>query len=109
MESVFIVLNKTDQLEEILALFIQYDIKGATVFDSSGMGHLVAHQFPMFSKFAELGEDKASNSKTIFTVVHSEEERKEVLSIVESVLGDLSEPDTAIFFSMPINFHKGII
>lgn len=108
MELVYIVLNKPESLEEILSLFIQYDIKGATVIESSGMGHLVANQFPMFSMFAELGEDKATNSKTIFTVVESEEERNEVLSIVESVLGDISKPDTAIFFSVPINFQKGI-
>ncbi|TVP93102.1 MAG: hypothetical protein EA249_00880 [Alkalibacterium sp.] len=107
MELVIIVLNKTDLLDEILSLFMKYKIKGATVFDSSGMGHLISNQFPMFSMFAELGEERESNSKTIFTVVKDEDERKEVLSIVESICGDLSKPDTAVFFSLPVSFTKG--
>ncbi|WP_346023552.1 hypothetical protein [Alkalibacterium indicireducens] len=108
MELVVIVLNKVDLLDEILTLFMRFKIKGATVLDSSGMGHLISNQFPMFSMFAELGEEREANSKTIFTVVKDGEERKEVLSIVESVCGELTEPDTAIFFSVPVNFTKGI-
>lgn len=108
MELVVMVLNKTDLLDEILSLFIKYKIKGATVLDSSGMGHLIASQFPMFSMFAELGEEREANSKTIFTVVRGEAERKEVLSIAESVCGDMTKPDNAIFFSVPVNFAKGI-
>lgn len=108
MELVIIVLNKTDLLDEILSLFMRYKIKGATVLDSNGMGHLIASQFPMFSMFAELGEERAANSKTIFTVVKDEAERKEVLSIAESVCGDLNQPDNAIFFSVPVTFAKGI-
>ncbi|GAB2486476.1 hypothetical protein GCM10008929_09050 [Alkalibacterium psychrotolerans] len=108
MELVVIVLNKTDLLDEILSLFMKYKIKGATVLDSSGMGHLIANQFPMFSMFAELGEEREANSKTIFTVVKDEAERNEVLSIAESICGDLTQPDNAIFFSVPVNFAKGI-
>lgn len=108
MELIFIVLNKPEVLEELLTRFMDKEIKGATVLDSSGMGHLVANQFSMFSMFAELGEEKATNSKTIFTVVQSVEEREKVLAVVESVLGDISKPDTAIFFSVPIGFQKGI-
>lgn len=108
MELVVIVLNKTDLLDEILSLFMRYKIKGATVLDSSGMGHLISNQFPMFSMFAELSDERESNSKTILTVVKDEAERKEVLSIAESVCGDLTKPDNAIFFSVPVNFTKGI-
>jgi len=108
MELVVIVLNKTDLMNEILSKFMKHKIKGATVLDSSGMGHLIANQFPMFSMFAELGEEREANSKTIFTVVKSEAERKEVLEAAESVCGDLTKPDNAIFFSVPVNFAKGI-
>ncbi|EXJ24386.1 hypothetical protein ADIAL_0125 [Alkalibacterium sp. AK22] len=108
MELVVIVLNKIDLLDEMLSQFMKFKIQGATVIDSSGMGHLISNQFPMFSMFAELGEEREANSKTIFTVVKDEDERKEVLSVVESVCGKLEEPDTAIFFSVPVNFTKGL-
>lgn len=107
MELVHIVLNKPDRLSEILALFLEYGIHGATVIDSGGMGHLIANQSPMFSMFAELKEDK-HNSKMIMTVVDSESERDLVLKAVEDVLGDISVPDTAVFFTTPVVFSKGM-
>ncbi|WP_161879361.1 hypothetical protein [Alkalibacterium sp. MB6] len=108
MELVIIVLNKTDVLDELLTAFVEYKVTGATVLDSSGMGHIISNRFPMFSMFAELKDERKANSKTIFTVVENESEREDVLHAVESVLGDITEPDTAIFFSLPVNFTKGI-
>lgn len=107
MELVHIVLNKPDRLSEILTLFLEYGIHGATVIDSGGMGHLISGQSPMFAMFAELKEDKY-NSKTILTVVEDDEERDLVLKAVEDVLGDISEPDTAVFFTTPVAYTKGL-
>lgn len=109
MELLLIVLNKPEYLQDILTLFLEYDIHGATVMDSSGMGHIIANRSPMFSMFAEMKNSKRDNSKTIFTVINTQEERDNALKAVENVLGDISKPDTAVFFSLPVSFEKGMI
>ena len=109
MELVVIVLNKTQYLTEILNNFMEADIKGATVIDSSGMGHIMADHFPIFSMFADINDDEETHSKTIFTVVKSAEEREKILKELENVVGDISTPNTAILFSVPVNFIKGIL
>ena len=108
MELMMIVLNKTDLLNELLTEFMDNDLSGATVIDSSGMGHIISNQFPMFSMFAELDEEKEENSKTIFKVVKSVEEREKAVTIVESITGDLSGPDSAIIIAVPVSYTKGI-
>lgn len=108
MELVVIVLNKTDLLNELLSEFMDNNLSGATVLDSSGMGHLISNQFPMFAMFAELEEEKEKNSKTIFKVVGSIEEREKTVAIVENICGDLADPDTAIIFTIPVSYQKGI-
>lgn len=108
MELVVIVLNKTDLLNDLLTQFMENDLAGATVVDSSGMGHIIANQFPMFSMFAELSEEREANSKTIFKVIDTVEERNKTVAILEEVCGDLEDPDTAIIFTLPVNFQKGI-
>ncbi len=108
MELVLIVLNKTDLLNELLTEFMENDLSGATVLDSSGMGHLISHQFPMFSMFAELEDERENNSKTILKIVKSVDERERTEKLVEKVVGDLSEPDTAIVISVPVSSAKGI-
>ena len=108
MELVIIVLNKTDLLDELLTEFMNNDLSGATVLDSSGMGHLISNQFPMFSMFAELDDEKENNSKTILKVVRSIEERERTEELVEKIIGDFKDPDTAIMISLPVSSAKGI-
>ena len=87
---------------------MENNLSGATVLDSSGMGHLISNQFPMFSMFAELESEREDNSKTILKIVKSVEEKERTEAIVEKVVGDLNEPDTAIIISMPVSSVKGI-
>lgn len=108
MELMIIVLNKTDLLSELLTEFMENDLSGATVLDSSGMAHLVSNQFPMFSMFAELESERKDNSKTILKIVENAEERERTENLVEKVIGDLREPDTAIVISVPVSSAKGI-
>lgn len=108
MEIVYIVLNKPSYLKEILAEFLEYDIHGATVIDSQGMGHLIAGQTPMFSMFTDLKYGTGDHSKMIFTVVNDDNERDRVLEALENVLGDISEPDSAVLFTTPVGFQKGM-
>jgi len=108
MELLVIVLNRTESLRDILDGFMEVGIKGATVIDSAGMGHLMADYIPFFSQFAEMEATDKNHSKTIFTVVNYCEERDKAISVVEKCVGDLSEPDSAFLFSLPVNIIKGL-
>lgn len=108
MELLVIVLNETEHLTDILDGFIKYDIKGATIIDSAGMGHLMASHIPLFFQFAQLERASENNSKTIFTVINSDDEKEKILKVLDSILGDISKPNTAFVFSVPVNFVKGI-
>ncbi len=108
MELLVIVLNKTEFLSEILQGFVEKGIKGATIIDSAGMGHLIANHFPFFASYADLSGSNENHSKTIFTVVNSCDEKDNAVNVVEEVLGDITKPDSAFLFSVPVNFVKGI-
>lgn len=108
MELLVIVLNETEHLMDILDGFIKYNIKGATIVDSAGMGHLMASHIPLFYQFAQLERTGENNSKTIFTVINNDEDKENILKVLDSILGDISEPNTAFVFSLPVNFVRGI-
>ncbi|MCD5410873.1 MAG: hypothetical protein LRZ93_04365 [Clostridiales bacterium] len=108
MELLVIILNRIEYLTEILDGFVDAGIKGATIIDSSGMGHLVADHIPFFAQFAELSHVDKHHSKTIFTVVNCCEEKDKAVEIVEECVGDITEPDTAFIFSLPVTFIKGL-
>ena len=41
MHALFLVLNKTDELEDVLAAMMKAGVKGATIVDSQGMGSAI--------------------------------------------------------------------
>ena len=69
MHLLLLVLNKEEHLEEVLEVFLELDIHGATIIDSIGMGRILAHDIPIFAGFRNLMQESRPGNKTIFTVV----------------------------------------
>ena len=105
----FIVLNKTMILNRLLADLSENGIKGATVISSIGMaGALASAEENMsFSPFKMLFENVGEENKTIFMVI-DEEKIYVVRNILTNLVGDLSKPNTAFMFAVPITFVDGI-
>ena len=108
MKLVIFVLNKEEYLNEILEAFVELGISGATVIDTVGMARILAHDIPIFAGFRNLLQESRPGNKTIFSAV---DEKKIPLMIktLEQILGDLDEPGTGVFFSIPLDFVKGIV
>ena len=106
MQLLIAVINNPDQVMDILDEFYREEVKGATVMDSVGMAHLMAHHVPFFSRFAAFGEDPTQN-KTIFVVVETENDLKRAVHAIERITGDLEKPDTGVVITLPIAYSKG--
>ncbi len=108
MKLLLAIINNPDHMTDILDEFIKEKIKVATVLESMGMAHIMAHYTPFFSRFAEFGENEDRN-KTLLVVVDSDQERARVVAAIERVVGDLSKSDTGIVMTLPIDYCKGLL
>ena len=107
MHLLIFVLNKEEHLEEILEVFLELDISGATIIDSMGMGRILAHDIPIFAGFRSLMQESRPGNKTIFTII-DEKKIPRLLQGIEQICGSLDKPGTGIFITVPIGFTKGI-
>lgn len=109
MKLLIIVLNKTECLDKILTSFGRHGIPGATILDSKGMAQeLGEHDELRFRASLRLLLNPAhKENKTIFMVL-PEEKIDEVLTIVNKATGGLDQPDTGIFFTVPIDRVEGM-
>ncbi|TFH00619.1 MAG: hypothetical protein E4H13_07015 [Calditrichales bacterium] len=107
MHLLILVLNKEEHLEDVLEVFIELDIHGATIIDSVGMGRILAHDIPIFAGFRGLMHDSRQGNKTIFSVV---DERKipRIIQGVEQICGSLDDPGVGILVTLPIGYSKGV-
>ncbi len=106
MQLMVIILKNVDTLEELLTQLGNAGIRGATILDSTGMASELARSngeddLSFVSALRAYLNPEHEKNKTILTVMQAEQ----VLvakDIVEAVVGDLSQPNTGIIFTVPI-------
>ena len=106
MQLLLFVLNKEEHLEEILEMFLELDIHGATIIDSIGMGRILAHDIPIFAGFRALMQESRPGNKTIFSVIQ-DEKIPLVTNGIEQICGRLDEAGSGILITIPIGIVKG--
>lgn len=110
MKLLVLVLNKVELLDELLEGFAKERISGATILNSLGMAHELyqsGYEDDSFlGSLRALLEPEHEESRTVFAVL-KEEEVDKAIRVIEGVVGDLSQPDTGIVFTLPVDFIKG--
>ena len=100
-----IILYAKEYLYDILEVFIEEDIEGASVVDSFGMGEYIS-SIPLFADFIGFMRENKNQSKTI-TALIPENKVKRVVQRVEGITGDLSKKQGAVIIVQGVDFVKG--
>jgi nitrogen regulatory protein PII len=107
MKLAILVLNKEEQLEELLEGFIEMGISGATIIDSIGMGHILASDVPIFAGLRFMFAGARPYNKTILSII-KEEKVEPLKELVEKTLGPLEESGSGILFFINIEEVVGL-
>jgi hypothetical protein len=107
MYTILCVVDDTGKLDAILDAWRNAGILGITIIESTGLHRLrLLPRIPMRYAFGDPNEERGN--LTIFAVVEDETYIQRGLEATESVVGDLSGPNTGIFIAWPLVFAKGI-
>jgi nitrogen regulatory protein P-II 1 len=85
MKLLFIVLNSSEKLEDVLEGLIEAGVTGATVVDSVGMGHII-EGVPLFAGMRSLFRSAKPRNNTIFSLIR-EDQVDETMDVLGKVLG----------------------
>lgn len=107
MQALFLVLNKTDQLNQVLKTLYNCGVRGATIMNSTGMGRQLSRHVPIFASLGYLVDEDRPYNYTIFAVMR-DEKVPTVIDALNSILGDLSQPGTGIIFTVPVGTVVGL-
>lgn len=108
MKLLVFVLNKVEKLDLLLKEFAIHNINGATIISSMGMAQeLLQHdELNIIGSFRHLLDKNRKENKTLFMVVR-DEQVKDILDVIEKVVGNLEDPNTGILFTTTLDFVKG--
>lgn len=111
MQLLFLVIKRTELVDEIMKELAKAGIRGGTAIDSVGMAKSISDMdnLPMIGVLRQLlnGEDTTQKGKTIFVAVRDDQVEAAKKAII-SVTGDLSKPNAGVLFGVPITFAEGI-
>ena len=95
---IFVVLNKIECLEDLLARLKKAGVTGGTIIDSTGM----------VKSLEESDDSYLLGSLRLFFIVNNEQVEL-VRKTVSDALGGIDNHDTGIVFGIPISFADGLI
>lgn len=112
MYALFIVLNETQYLSEILTSLRDLGIRGATVINTIGSRKLQdedTEQEKMFlKKMVQSLQGDTKSNRTIFSVVEKDEQIHDAMRAIEEILGgDMMVPNKGIMFVLPVAHFRG--
>ncbi len=107
MQALYVILNRSDVVQDILVGLLKSGIKGATVYESHGLRELLPVDapldMPLFSRLTQFSEGKKVDNRTIMTVIE-DKQLETTLSIVRNCLDQLTGDNSAFVFSVPVAF-----
>ncbi|MDX9952537.1 MAG: hypothetical protein RBT75_00460 [Anaerolineae bacterium] len=110
MFMVMYVLDNPDKLDAVLEAWDTVGVGGVTIIESSGIfrQQTKRRRIPIRFGFERLIEQAERGNYTLFTLVEDEETVERCTAAVESVVGDLSEPNTGILAAWPLAIVRGL-
>ena len=108
MQLLVMVVDKERDLDDIFEAFVQIGIKGVTILESCGSGHLFTENLSIFGKLSKLADGRKRHNKTIFSIVRDPQTLEKAIEVVEEIVGDVNKPHTAVIFTIPLGIVKGL-
>lgn len=108
MKLMVLILNKTESLEYLLEGLSAAGIGGATIIPSSGMAMTLLKMNSSFlsSSIRSMFSGVEDDNKTIISVIENDQ-LDIARRVIYNTVGDLSQPNTGILFTVPLDFVEG--
>ena len=100
-----IVLYELNFLDDVVTLFLEHGIQGATITESTGVKNVLSN-VPLFGDFLNFLGDRNEASRTIMAVV-PEREIEPLVAELEQITGDLDTHSGAAVLAVDLWFSKG--
>ena len=108
VELLVAVIQDEEELDEVLAGFLELGITGATVVPSEGMARVLRRDVPIFAGLQTLVSRARPRNHTVISVIRGAEKVDGALALIRDVCGPLDEPATGIVFTVPIRRVDGL-
>ncbi len=111
MYVILYVLDDPDRLDEVLDAWRQAGVGGVTIIESTGIHRrqTCRRRIPLRFGFEHLTERTEQCNYTLLTIVEDETIVHRCIAAVESIVGNLDEPNTGVLAAWPAPIVRGVV
>jgi hypothetical protein len=106
------VVLKVETCHDVIRLWEEAGVSGATILDSIGMRHLLEHtqrdDLPLIPSLRALLESEEYSHRTILSVVPDDLDLDDLILRTEALVGDFDEEDSGFLFVVPVLQARGL-
>jgi nitrogen regulatory protein P-II 1 len=103
---VVMIVNDIDDCPDILDAWEEAGVLGITIFASTGLGRVrratLRDDLPLMPSIEDLFSGGEEQSRTLMSVVDSQEIVDKMVAIAQQIIGDLDDPHTGFLFVVPV-------
>lgn len=100
------IINDVELCPIILESWENIGVKGVTILESTGLGHIrkagLMEDIPLLPSLEDLYKEDEIHHRTLFSVVDTQEMADKMAEIVQQSTGNLEEPNTGFLFVVPV-------
>ena len=108
---VVLVLDSLEQCPSVLDAWEGAGAGGITILESTGLRRVrgaLRDDLPLFPSIRDLLTSAETRHRTLFAVVRDEATVDRIAAATEEVVGDLSGPNSGLFFVVPVTKVLGL-
>ncbi|MBZ2175819.1 hypothetical protein K8M07_11280 [Schnuerera sp. xch1] len=110
MQMLVVVLNRVQKLDDLLLELSNHGIRGGTILDSMGMVRALVDEhseIPLFGSLKNILNENRPINKTLLMVL-SDDKIPIAMECVRRAVPNISEENTGIMFTVPVNNVEGL-
>lgn len=104
MRLLFLFVYRQDLVDEALEALVEMEITDATVIDGTPMERILADDVPIFAGLWQSHGEAEGQTRLIMATV-TEQTLTDLIAMLADVGVDLSKPEIAQLFSVPVEVH----
>ena len=105
MRLLFLFLYRQDLVDEALEALVEMEITDATVVDGTPMERILAADVPIFAGLWQSHGEADGQTRLIMAAV-TDEALPDLIALLGDVGVDLSKPEIAQLFTVPVDIHR---
>ena len=102
---VVFVIDDPDRSHEILDAWEDVGVKGITILESTGLGHVrqcgIRDDLPLIPSLGELYKLTETHNRTMFSVVDDLDTAHTLVGAAQNIVGNLDQPNSGLIFIAP--------